>query len=210
MKTRTDLVTAVQKTLEVLKSGEPYTLNKLSRDTKLNFRTIKKILTVLESSQSSFSGKVLDVSVLDKLTVIRMKEKTGLALYPQDIQNLIIKTAHYPTVSREEEILVYLLLKNAKSSSSGITLTEDQILKELVEAEHVAKTTDGRYYLTADGQFIAIGALKLYPELKNVSLNSDSNVKQVRVGKQLMLLATPMAPNTHLIKKKIILMKETR
>src|SRR5690348_8548744 len=120
---RTDFVTAARKTLEVLKTGEPYTLNKLSEEAHLNFRTVKKILDVLESNAKLVSGKTLDVSVFDNLTVVRMKEKTGLASYPQYIQNLIVKTTHYPIPSREEEILVHLLLESAMSISSTISLS---------------------------------------------------------------------------------------
>ena len=83
----------------------------------------------LESSQSSFSGKHLDVSNLDNLTVIKMKEKTGMTLFPEHIQNLIIKTSHYPAVSREEEILTHILLKNATNPDSAIDLREESYSK---------------------------------------------------------------------------------
>jgi len=139
MKARTDFPTALEMILDVLKTGEPYSLSKLAQAANLNFRTVKKILHVLEASQSSFSGKHLDVSNLDNLTVVKMKEKTGMTLFPEHIQNLIIKTSHYPTVSREEEILTHLLLKNAINPDLSIDLLEDHILKELVEAEHVRK-----------------------------------------------------------------------
>ncbi len=45
-------------------------------------------------------------------------------------------------------------------------LSGDSTLSGLVEAEHVAKTADGRYVLTEDGQMIAKGALDIYPELQ--------------------------------------------
>ena len=200
MKTRTDFVTAYQKVLGILKSGEPYTLNKLSNEASLNFRTVKKILYVLESSQSSFSGKYLDVSNLKNLTVIKMKEKTGLTLFPEHIQSLIIKTSHYPTVSREEEVLVHLLLKNATNRNSTIDLLEDQTLKDLVEAEHVEKT-NGQYFLTEDGKYIAKGALKLYPELEKISLEIPKQIVNVRPP--LIPLAIRIAPNAIMIRKRL-------
>ena len=200
MRTRTDFVTAYQKVLGILKSGEPYTLNKLSNEASLNFRTVKKILYVLESSQSSFSGKHLDVSNLKNLTVIKMKEKTGLTLFPEHIQSLIIKTSHYPTVSREEEVLVHLLLKNATNRNSAMDLLEDQTLKDLVEAEHVEKT-NGQYFLTEDGKYIAKGALKLYPELEKISLEIPKQI--VNVSPPLIPMAIRTAPNAVMIRKRL-------
>ena len=179
MKTRTDFPTALEMVLDVLKTGEPYSLSKLAQEASLNFRTVKKILHVLESSQSSFSGKHLDVSNLDNLTVVKMKEKTGMTMFPEHIQNLIIKTSHYPTVSREEEVLTYLFLKNAINPDFRIDLPEDHVLKELVEDEHVGKI-NGKYYLTEDGRYIAKGALKLYPELKETVLKPSKEKGRVR------------------------------
>lgn len=178
MKTRTDFPTALEMVLDVLKTGEPYSVSKLAQEASLNFRTVKKILHVLESSQSSFSGKHLDVSNLDNLTVVKMKEKTGMTMFPEHIQNLIIKTSHYPTVSREEEVLTYLFLKNAINRDFRIDLPEDHVLKELVEAEHVGKI-NGKYYLTKDGSYIAKGALKLYPELKETVLKPSKEKRHV-------------------------------
>ena len=51
MKTRTDFATALEITLDVLKTGKPYSLSKLAQEANLNFRTVKKILRVLEASQ---------------------------------------------------------------------------------------------------------------------------------------------------------------
>ena len=199
MKTRTDFATALEMTLDVLKTGEPYSLSKLAKEANLNFRTVKKILHVLEASQSSFSGKHLDVSNLDNLTVVKMKEKTGMTLFPEHIQNLIIKTSHYPTVSREEEILTYLLLKNAINPDLSIDLLEDHILKELVEAEHVGKIND-KYYLTEDGMYIAKGALKLYPELKETVLKPNKEEK--RVKNELIQWQRLRPPSDSLVKQR--------
>ena len=200
MKTRTDFATALEMILDILKTGEPYSMSKLAKEANLNFRTVKKILHVLESSQSSFSGKHLDVSNLDNLTVVKMKEKTGMTLFPEHIQNLIIKTSHYPTVSREEEILTHILLKNATNPDSAIDLLEDNILKELVEAEHVGKIND-KYYLTEDGRYIAKGALKLYPELKETVLKPSNEERYVKY--KLIQWQRMQPPNISLAKQKI-------
>ena len=200
MKTRTDFATALEMILDILESGKPYSMSKLAKEANLNFRTVKKILHVLESSQSSFSGKYLDVTNLDNLTVVKMKEKTGMTLFPEHIQNLIIKTSHYPTVSREEEILTHILLKNATNPDSAIDLLEDHILKELVEAEHVGKIND-KYYLTEDGRYIAKGALKLYPELKETVLKPSNEERYVK--NKLIQWQRMQPPNISLAKQKI-------
>lgn len=164
---RKDILTATTILLETLKSGEPFTLNKLSQETGLNFRTVKKVLELLQKSQEVFQEKRIDVSQADNLTLIQMKEKSGLTVLPEHVQHLIIKTAYFPTVSREEEILAYLLLRNATSVKLAVPMQKDSILEGLIEAEYIAEQ-DGKYYLTQIGQMVAKGALKLYPELKNV------------------------------------------
>lgn len=165
---RTDFVTAVEKTLETLKSGESFTQNKLAQKTELNFRTLQKVLAHLGEVQSILHDKVIDISDLDSVKIVRMKERVGLTSFPDNIQKMIIKTLYYPTSSREEEILVHLLIHKAISKNSAIPLLEDSILKELLEMEYVAKTKSSSYYLTSDGTLVAKGALKLYPELKPV------------------------------------------
>jgi len=169
-RTRTDFSTAVTKMLDVLKDGEVFTQNKLAQKTALNSRTIQKILIHLNKIQSILKEKEIDIVALKNVTVIRMKEKSGFASYPENIQKMIIKTVYYPTTSREEEILAHLLLLDATMKKSAVSIPEDKILKELVEAEHVAKTKEEKFYLTSDGILIAKGALKLYPELKEIKV----------------------------------------
>lgn len=207
LRKRTDFVTAIQRVVEILKSGEPYTLNKLGQEANLNFRTVKKILDVLKANQILLSGKLLDISELDNVTVIKVKERTGLAFYPETIQNLIIKTMYYPTTSREEEILVYLFLKNASSVSSAISLSEDKILHELVMAEHVEKTPDGKYYLSIDGQYIAKGALKLYPELQNILSSYSGDMRESQTISSFDQMSIPVAPSVLVIRQKLQAMK---
>jgi predicted transcriptional regulator len=169
-RSRTDFPTAVQQILQILESGEPYTLNRLTQESGLNFRTVKKAVEFLQRNRRLLQEKTLEVSSADRLTIIRSRERAGgMALYPDRIQQLIIKTAYYPTVSREEEILTYLFIVNALDVSRAADIPEDSKLRELLEAEHVARTPGGKYYLTSDGQTIARGALRLYPELKNAS-----------------------------------------
>ena len=168
---RTDFPTAVQKTLKILKSGEAYTQNRLAEETGLNFRTVQKILVLLADVQSCLRDNVIDMTSLNNSRVIRMRERGGLATFPENIQKMIIKSLYHPTASREEEVLVHLSIRNAVSENSAISMPEDTILKKLVDAEHVIKTEDHQYYLSEDGAMISGGALELYPEIKKMSAN---------------------------------------
>jgi predicted transcriptional regulator len=164
---RKDIITATAVILETLKSGETFTMNKLALKTGLNFRTVKKSLQLLDKIGSLLNEKKIDISHADKITLVQMKDKTGLASLPEHIQHLIIKTAYYPTISREEELLAYLLLHNAIDARSAIPMRKDKTLQELVEAEQVLEK-ERRYCLTSTGRMVAQGALRLYPELKTV------------------------------------------
>lgn len=165
---RTDFPTAVTKALKILKSGESYTQNKLAQKTDLNARTIQKVLSLLGEVQSVLKEKEIDISELDNIKIIRMKEKNGLASLPDSLQKMIIKTLYYPTTSREEEILAHLLIKNAIDKRSAVSLSEGKILKKLEKAEQIAKTENGKYFLTDIGLVVAKGATELYSELKSI------------------------------------------
>lgn len=167
-RSRTDFSSAVFKTLEVLKDGESYTQNKLAQKTDLNTRTINKILIMLTDVQNTLREKEIDISEMENAKIIRMNDRSGLASFPEKIQSLILKTVYNPTTSREEEILTYLWLSNAVDIKSSISIPENKILSELVDAEFITKTKDRKFYLTSDGKVIAKGALKLYPELREM------------------------------------------
>lgn len=197
---RTDFPTAVQKIYRVLENGEPFTLNRLSQETKLNFRTVKKAIDFIQINQKSFLEKAVEVSsASDNLTIVRVRSRSGLGFYPESIQKLIIKTSYYPTASREEEILAYLLMANATDDRRAVNLSEDRKLRELVEAEHITKTLDGGYYLTPDGQMIAKGALDLYPELREITTLASEEVAELVIHTQFQQLTIPLPPNPALI-----------
>lgn len=191
-KGRTDFLTAVTRALEILKDGESYTQNKLAQSTDLNTRTIQKVLFLLGEVQLVLKDKEIDITALDNVKIIRMKEKSGLAAFPDNLQKLIIKTLYYPTTSREEEILSHLLMRSALNEKLAISISENKILQELVEAEFVSKTSDGRFYLTSDGVMTAKGAIELYPELKEIrgqsQIELDNAIKDyvVNKGKQIV------------------------
>ena len=177
MKTRTDFPTAVQKTLEILKTGESFTQNKLAEKTDLNFRTIQKILLHIQDIQEYLKDNEVDVSESDNYKLVRMKERGGLSSFPESIQKMIIKSIYYPTISNEEEVLVHLFLNNAVTNQDAIAMNLDHTVKKLLDAEYIHQTSDGMYCLTEDGKMIAIGALELYPEIQTIHASHEPTLE---------------------------------
>jgi hypothetical protein len=92
----------------------------------------------------------------------------GLLNLPENLQKLIIRTAYYPSPSREEEILVYAYTKDASSPEKAIEINESTLVKKLLKQGQLMKSEDRRIYLSDEGKIVAEGALNLYPELKNI------------------------------------------
>lgn len=168
---RTDFPTAVEQVLKVLSDGRPYTLNRLATEANLNFRTAKKAVELIEQTQNTLQARRIDVSATSaNHTVVQAKAKSGFASLPENIRNMVIK-AVYPSITEDEKILARLLRRGATSEKTAVAMAdaEKKALSELVEAEHVATTKEGKkYHLTNDGQTIAKGALRLYPELQEL------------------------------------------
>lgn len=95
-----------------------------------------------------------------------MRDRSGFLSLPEKVRRLIIKASYYPTISREEEILTYLLAHDATKVASRIKMDKDQTLARLIKAGHVEEKGN-KFYLTNMGQIVANGALLLYPELKS-------------------------------------------
>jgi predicted transcriptional regulator len=170
---RTSCPEAVKIMLSTLKSGETYSISQLSRETGLNRRTVKKTLDILAETQKHFLGKTLDITKLGQTLIIQLSDKGGLLNLPEELQNLIIRTAYYPTPSREEEIIVYLYREKAFSPENAITLNQSALVKKLVKQGQLLETTKENkraHYLSDEGQIIAKGAVKLYPELESAEL----------------------------------------
>ncbi len=164
---RTDFPSAVQQVLKVLSDGRSYTINRLAQEANLNFRTVKKVMDLIEQTQRSLQSKRIDVSATsDNHTIVQAREKSGLASLPEHIQNMVIKSI-YPSITEEERVLVHLLKRGAVSKKTATWMAASEALNRLAEAEHVIKTGD-RFYLTKDAQMIAKGALSLYPELQEL------------------------------------------
>jgi predicted transcriptional regulator len=160
---------AVRIVLDTLKTGEPYSISRLSREAGLNRRTVEKALEILEETQKYFLEKKLDITKLGQARLVQLSERAGLLNLPEDLQRLIIRTAYYPTPSREEEILVHLYREKAFSPESAIALSKSTLIQKLLKQGQLLEASSGNMraqYLSDEGKIVAEGALKLYPELK--------------------------------------------
>ena len=162
--TRTDLSKATLQIMKTIQNGESYTLNKISKKTELNFRTVQKALALIEACQKQLESKKINIIHMDHATHIQMKTKSGITSMPLNIQKMLLRTSYYPTPDRNEEVLVYLLQNNAIKNTSAIPMGSSTILDELVTAEHIIKK-GRKYHLSEMGVITAKGAVSLYPEL---------------------------------------------
>ena len=167
-----EAVTIVLRTLRKTDREKPLTVNDIVKKTKLNARTVKKTVDVLEQTHEAFSKEDLVVMKLSSgATLLAMEPRQiGMLSLPEDVQKMIIRTKYFPQPSREQEILVHLLLREAIDKSSAINLNEsDPIVSSLVEAENIEKTKDDhKFYLTEIGKMVANGTLEIYPELRTI------------------------------------------
>jgi hypothetical protein len=174
---RTSLPKAVKAVLDAIEKNTTLSVNALSRETGLNRRTVEKALDLLLESQTFFDRARLQVLKMDHLKMVEISEKSGLLELPENIQRLIIRTAYYPNPSIEESILVHMCLRGATSRENAILLDEDETLQKLVKQGQILKVeTLPRFYLSDEGKIVADGALRLYPELKEMSARANPNL----------------------------------
>jgi hypothetical protein len=169
---RTSFPEAVRTILETLKTERSFSMNALSKETGLNRRTVEKALKLLLEIQPYFQEIKLSSIKSDWRKFIEVSEKTGLLDLPEDTQRLIIRTIYYPNPSQEEIILIHMHLNNAVSPEKSIPLNRDQTVQKLVEQGQIMEQ-NGELYLSDEGKIVAEGALKIYPELRELNKNAS-------------------------------------
>ena len=170
---RTSLSEAVKIVLkEIEKKGtsHPLTINDIARDTKLNQRTVKKVVDILECTNSALTKKSLLISRTGSGRYIEMEPKQmGLLGLPQDVQMMLIRTKYFPQPSREQEILTHLYLRGAFQKDSAVNLMEDETVKKLEKTENIEHSEkESGFFLTDIGKNVAEGTMEIYPELKKM------------------------------------------
>ncbi len=169
---RTSFPEAVKTIIETLEKGDSFSVSRLSQATNLNRRTVQKAVDFLKEIQHAFLEMRLDVTELQGAKVIQIKKSVGMLSLPEHIQHLIIRMAYFPTPSREEEILVHAFTKKALSAETAIRVSRSQLVDKLLKQGQLEETENSRarasIYLSDEGQIVAKGALKLYPELQEI------------------------------------------
>ena len=171
--TRTSFPEAVKIVLKTLKSERSLSVNAISKETGLNRRTVEKSLKLLLEIQPYFQEIKLDSVDSDWRKIVEARARTGLLELPENVQRLIIRTIYYPTPSEEEIVLTHLLLNEANSPDKAIQLTKSQTIRKLVDQGQLLEGKSGKLYLSDEGEIVAQGAVKVYPELKEMNKASS-------------------------------------
>ena len=106
-------------------------------------------------------NKRTGINESEKTTLVR---KRGLLSLPEEEQLKIIKK-EFPTADEGDKLFINLLNSGAVSEDSAVEITKTPPVEKLLNAEHIAETTDGSFYLTETGKIIAGGVMKVYPDL---------------------------------------------
>jgi len=169
--TRTSFPEAVKAVLETLKKEKSLSVNAISRETKLNRRTVEKSLKLLLEIQPYFQEMKLGSVESDWRKLVEVKERTGLLGLPENVQRLIIRTIYYPNPSEEEIVLIHLLLNEAFSPEKALSLSQSRAGQKLLKQGQLLET-DKKVFLSDEGKIVAEGALSIYPELSEINKRS--------------------------------------
>ena len=164
---RTSLVKACESVLQTLvKEEKPYSISGLAKDTKLHRQTVEKCVHLLFRLETkwleNYKIKMIEV---DKKRIVALERRVGLLSYPEHIQQMILRTAHFTLPSVETQLVVNLYLKNAISAETGIPVGNDPIVTRLVKQGQLMKSGN-KMYLSDEGITVAKGALKIFPFLE--------------------------------------------
>jgi hypothetical protein len=170
---RTSFPEAVDKILETTPENKVVSISELAHMTSLNRKTVEKgIDLIMHLERKLGQREFILIEAKGRKLVSAKRREPGLLSLPLDLQKTIIRSVYFPLPSRQEEILTYLYLRDARNTKSAVFLPVNPGSKDLIDTlvaqGHIAKAGD-HYYLTDDGYTIAVGALDLYPELKEVN-----------------------------------------
>jgi hypothetical protein len=167
---RTSLREAVKTVMDTMEKKKTLSVNALSQETGLNRRTVEKAIGLLMDVQKYLSARNLSLTELKHATLVEVNDRSGLSQLPENVQRLIIRTAYYPNPSEEETILVHMGLKEAVSPEKAIPLEKDATVCKLMKQGQLLETESAlKFYLSDEGKIVAEGALKLYPELRDLA-----------------------------------------
>jgi hypothetical protein len=166
---RTPFPEALMKVLETLKEkGNSFTVSRLALETRLHRRTVEKVVDLLPLLQKYLEESKITIEELNRVKLIRLQRRVGLADLPERTQKLIIRSLYYPEPSQEQMLLVHLLIRNATSPENALKLEGTNIVTKLKRQGQIIEDR-GRFYLSDEGIIVARGTLDLYPELADIA-----------------------------------------
>jgi hypothetical protein len=134
---RTSFPEAVKTVMSTMEKRKTLSVNALSQQTGLNRRTVEKALGLLMETQEYFQNRSLSLVEMNRTRLVEISNRSGLLGLPENIQRLIIRTAYYPTPSKEETVLVHMCLKEATSPEKAVTFERDATTQKLVRQGQV-------------------------------------------------------------------------
>jgi hypothetical protein len=163
---------ATRTVLGQLSSGNSgsFTVEQLASATRINRRTVTKaldLITRIQAFTQNASVEIIEVNPRKRL-VRSVPKNPAMSSLPKSIQDMVVRT-QYPEISLEDKILARLYLCRAFDSKSAIFRKASDKLRKLVRQGQVARTRNGRHYLTREGKVIAESELEVYPELRTLT-----------------------------------------
>jgi hypothetical protein len=173
---------ATRAVLEQVGTGT-FTVERLASSTRINRRTITKALDLITNVQKFTQDATLQIVEVNprKRLVRSVPRNPSLSSLPKSVQDLVIR-AYYPEPSVEDKLLARLYLRGAFNSKSAVFSHVDPTVRKLVRQGQVARTRDGRLYLTDEGKVIAESELEVYPTLRTLPLRLESGILSNLIG----------------------------
>ncbi len=162
---RTSLDDAIMKVLQALCDRKGLNISQVAKEANLHWKTANKALTLLIQISTRLEGKGIDSYDGGSSKMFVLSDRVGLEKYPPEMRDMFIRS-EFPETTKEQRVLVDLLLKGATSTRMAIRLDNlDELLDKLAKMKRIKRTKDKRVFLTDIGLSIARGTMMTYPEL---------------------------------------------
>ena len=129
----------------------------IAKKLKLNYNACKTYLKLIYFIQEQ--PKLIKIKKTKGVLYSMDKDLTS---YPMREQKKILKEEFGVKLEESDKLYIGLLEKKATTEKKALKIWENQTVKEGLKFRQLAKTKDGRVYLTELGQTIAKGAKTLF------------------------------------------------
>lgn len=133
-------------------TSEPKTINRIAKETDLNWKTVRKYVDIINTAKSI----PMEVLRMENATYLKRKDLLSLSI---DEQARYGGEVFFPQ-PEQDDIILLTLLKNPH----GLILPKTEKLEELIEDGFVEEK-NGKMFLTEEGRMLAKITKKMYPKL---------------------------------------------